>query len=219
MDPKDVQIADLTKRAERAERIAKMTGAHKTHFDTLTGDDAEAFLAKSPAERDAVIAKAIADDPVEVEFNGRQYRKSAGEGVLELARAAKAQAEQIEKAEIEKQATAHLGNCPGDDETHRFIVKAIVATKNADMIAKAFTALDGANAVMKDRSKPAGGDGGGDGSKTEPATDAYDALSKGLAAFCKANQISKVWTVGLEKFVATDEGRALKRAYDESRAG
>lgn len=122
VDPKDQQIADLTKRAERAERIAKMSGAQKAHFDTLATEDAEAFLAKSSAERDAEIAKAVADDPVEVEFNGRQYRKSMGAEVIELAKAAKAQAEQIEKAEIEKATTETCGQLAGSDELRQVLI-------------------------------------------------------------------------------------------------
>lgn len=211
------QLDEVTKRAERAERIAKMSGAHKTHFDTLSGDEAEAFLAKSAADRDAQIAKAVADDPIEVTFDGVDYRKSAGPAVLSLAKAAKAQAELLEKADIEKQATAHLGNCPGDADTHRFIVKAVLATKNPEMIGKAFAALDGANAVMKSRGTAAGGDGAGTGD-AEQTADAYEALAKGLTAFCKAEKIDKVWTVGLQKFVATSEGAALKQAHDAARA-
>jgi hypothetical protein len=48
---------------------------------------------------------------------------------------------------------------------------------------------------------------------------ALKALEKGLVSFAKANNIDNVWTVGLEKFKATDEGAALKRAYDESLNG
>ncbi|MBA3451492.1 MAG: hypothetical protein H0T42_00180 [Deltaproteobacteria bacterium] len=43
-------------------------------------------------------------------------------------------------------------------------------------------------------------------------------LEKGLAAYCATNKIDKVWTLGLARFAATDEGAALKRAYDENPA-
>lgn len=49
----------------------------------------------------------------------------------------------------------------------------------------------------------------------EPVDSPYEALDRGLRKFCKANAIEKPWTVGLAKFVATPEGAALKRAYDE----
>ena len=42
----EIQIADLTKRNERLERVAKMSGRHKSHFDTLIGEDADAFVAQ-----------------------------------------------------------------------------------------------------------------------------------------------------------------------------
>lgn len=221
VDPKDQQIVDLTKRAERAERIAKMSGAHKTHFDTLTGDDAEAFLAKSTADREAIVKAARDADAAQLEV---VYTSLAGEVFTKrddsrLVAAVK-RADESEKARedesIAKQATAHLGNCPGDDETHRFIVKAIQATKNADMIGKALAMFDGVSAIVKGRSVPAGGDGGGNGDAQ--SANAYEALAKGLATFCKTNQIDKVWTVGLQKFVATPEGAALKAAHDASRA-
>jgi hypothetical protein len=214
-------LLDLTKRHERAERIVKMSGAHKAHFDTLTGDDGEAFLAKSNAEREAVVKSAREADAAQLEV---VYTSLAGEVFTKRddARlvAAVKRADESETArkdeEVAKQATAHLGNCPGDDDTHRFIVRAVLATKNADMITKALAAFDGVNAIMKDRSKASGGDGGNGAGATD--SDPYDAFSKGLTAFCKAEKIEKVWTVGLEKFTATDEGKALKRAYDESRA-
>lgn len=213
MSTNDNQIADLTKRLERADRIVKMTGAHKTYFDTLGADDAEAFLAKSASERDAVIKAAADADPIEVEFDGQQYRKSAGAHVVALAKAAKAERERNEAHEIEKQATAHLGCLKGTADVHAFIVKALLATKNPDMIAKAFETLDGANAVMKGRTVAPGLDGSGD---VNAPANAYEALTKGLTAFCKANNIDKVWTVGLDKFKATPEGAALKRAHDEA---
>lgn len=209
-------LSEMTKRAEQAERIAKMSGAHKAHFDTLKGEDADAFLAKSNADRDAQIAKAIADDPIEVSFDGVDYRKSQGPAVISLAKAAKANAELVEKAAIEKQATAHLGNTGGDDAMHQDVIRAIHSYTKGDLEkrGKMLAWCDGVNAVAKGRSVAKGGDGNGDG--TVANEDALEALTKGLVAYCKTNQIDKVWTVGLEKFKATPEGAELKRAYDES---
>jgi hypothetical protein len=45
---------------------------------------------------------------------------------------------------------------------------------------------------------------------------AYEALERGLTAFCKAKNIAKPWTDGLEKYRETDEGRALSDAYNEA---
>ncbi len=216
VDPKDQQIVDLTKRNERLDRIAKMSGAHKAHFDTLKDEAAEAFLAKSNADRDAEIAKALSDDPIEVSFDGVDYRKSAGAAVISLAKAAKANADLVAKQEIEKQATAHLGNTGGEDAMHQDVIRAIHAYTKADLEkrGKMLAWCDGVNAIAKGRQKAPGSDGAGD---VNVPTDAYDALAKGLVAFCKAEKIEKVWTDGLSKFTATEQGAALKRAYDESR--
>ncbi len=45
----------------------------------------------------------------------------------------------------------------------------------------------------------------------------YEKLEKGLAAYCAEHKITKVWTEGLQKFAATDEGRDRVRSYNEGR--
>lgn len=213
------QHTDTTKRLERAERIAKMSGVHKTHFDTLAGEAQDEFLAKSNAERDAVIKEALEADPIEVEFEGQVYRKSAGPQMVALAKSAKAAHEKAEAQEIEKQATAHLGNLAGDKSEHAEIIKAIVShTKgNLELRGKLLKVLDGANAIAKGRTVAPGHDGAG--STEDLADNAYEALTKGLTKFCAEQKIAKVWTEGLAKFQATDEGKALVKAHNEAQFG
>jgi hypothetical protein len=86
------------------------------------------------------------------------------------------------------------------------------------VIAKMLETLKGANNVLAARGTAAGFDGAvtpTDGGNLEP----YAALEKGLQAFAKANNITNPWTSpnGYAAFIQTDEGAALKRAYDESR--
>jgi hypothetical protein len=59
----------------------------------------------------------------------------------------------------------------------------------------------------------------GGASETENP-DAFEALKKGLTAFCKAQNITKnIWSDGLDAYAQTDEGKALKKAHDASMAG
>lgn len=223
------QLADLTKQNERLARIAKMSGAHKAHFDTLTGDDAEAFLAKSTADRETVVQKALEDDqPIWTgEVTKVAVRKRDGELALMLAKQnemnavalAKREAE-IEKAEVASIAKAHLGKLAGDDETHAYIVASVrKGGGSAELVTKALTAMKGWNEIATVKATAPGSDGAGTGTATGSG-DPMEALEKGLVAFAKANSITKnVWTDGLAKFVKTDEGAALKRAVDEATAG
>lgn len=136
----DKSKEDLEEIKDEAEKRATMTDAQRAHYKTLDKADAKAFLAKSASERDADVTKRLAGDPVEVEFNGVEYRKSSGPAVIELAKAAKAQAEQlakrdneIKKARIRKAASEILKNAPGTDATHDFIVEQLEG--NADAMA------------------------------------------------------------------------------------
>ena len=45
---------------------------------------------------------------------------------------------------------------------------------------------------------------------------AFDALDRGLTAFCKAQNIARPWTAGLERYRETAEGRALLDNYNAS---
>lgn len=201
-------LSDLTKRSERFERIAKMSGAHKAHFDMLAGDEAEAFLAKTNTDRDAQIAKAVADDSVEVEFNGQQYRKSAGPAVIELAKAAKAQAEQIEKSEIAALAKSHLGALAGDDATHQLIVRALRKSGAAQAdIDKAFTAMKGWNDLGTAAQVAKGVNPGEDAkSGTEPQAQ-LDSL---IAKHATENKVSRPEATAA--VLSTPEGRQLYAA-------
>jgi hypothetical protein len=211
---KDQIIADLTKRLEGAERIAKMSGAHKAHYDTLKGEAAEAFLAKSEIERNQAIETIEKSDPVEFTLDGVSYRKST-QGYA-LAKRLLAEVEKNENAEIAKAATENLGNMPGESDVHAAIVKAVRRSgESAEMQTKMLATLKGANAIVKGREKAPGGDGA---DAVDSASSPLEALTKGLVEFCKTQKIDErsMWTVGLPKFEQTDAGRALKSAYDES---
>lgn len=221
----DAKIADLTKRNERLERLAKLNGAHKAHFDSLTGDAQDEFLAKSAADRDAVIADVVkrAEEAEKVVYTststGVVYKAKDDPRLIDMAKRLDEQAQAIEKADVRKAALEVLGGMPGDDETHDFIIASLRKGGDPVKAQKALEALKGMKATST-IGKAAPGFGG---SQTELAGDVdatMAALEKGLVAFCKAQNITKnLWTDGLAAFVQTDEGKALKKAHDESLAG
>jgi hypothetical protein len=178
------EIEDLKAKLEAAkgdtsdaEKRASLTDAQRAHLKGLDKADAATFLAKSTSERDAAIAKALESDPVEVEFNGQSYRKSAGSAVVELAKAAKAQAEmlakqadEIEKSDIRKAAADLFGGMPGDNDTHDYITR--VLRKDAAMYEKAAATIRGMKSTSSIGKKApgAGGEAVAEGNEAELAS-------------------------------------------------
>lgn len=203
---------EIEKKLERLERIAKMSGAHKTHFDALTADDQDSFLSLSAAARDSAIAAAIANDPVEVEFDGQQFRKSAGPVMINLAKTMKAQADviakqaaAIKKAAIRKEAAETIPNLPGADSVHDMIIAAIDAfDATPEEKAAMKEALKGANAIAATKSK-APGFGGTD--PTLNSTDADDQLEELAKKHAAEHKVP--FAKALSEVLKTEEGRAL----------
>lgn len=206
------KLADLQKSHDRLERIAKMSGGQKIHFDTLTGDRADEFLAKSDAERDAVVTAELAKraDAEKIVYtaksDGAVYRAKDDVRLVDMAKRMDAQAEAIEKADIRKAAAACLGNVAGTDEVHDYIVKSIrKGGGDAAMIDAAIKSLSSANEFAKSVGKAAGFGG------TEPSED--EPLAKfntGLAAFAKT--IGKAPNAATGEFLRTPAGADLYAA-------
>ncbi len=213
------KLATLEKRNTHLERVAKLSGAHKTHLDTLAADAQEQFLAKNEIERNQAIELAEKADPVEFTLDGVDYHKST-QG-YSLAKRLRDEVEKNERVEIEKAAKETVGGMPGDDATHAALIKAVRKSgESAEMQTKMIEALKGANAIIKSRAVAPGSDGEANGQRGDAGGNPKAQLEKGLVAFCKANNIDLTtkWTVGLPRFGDTEEGASLKRAYDESRA-
>lgn len=221
LDTLKQQLSDLTKRAERAERIAKMSGAHKAHYDALSADDQELFLAKSTADRATEVTKSLDEDkPIWTgEVTKVAVRKRDGELALQLAKQNEANAiqlakreDEIEKAEVRAIAKSHLGALTGDDDTHDLIVKAL-RKSGADQAAvdKALTAMKGWNAVAASKSRAAGA-GGDDLPAGGSIDDQLETLAKKLAA---ENKIS--FAKAFQQVMASDEGKELYNARPAAR--
>jgi hypothetical protein len=220
------KIADLTKRNERLERIAKLSPAHFGHMLVLSLDAQDEFLAKSTADRDAVIAEVVKrdDEANKVVYvsksDGAVYRAKDDARMIDMAKRLDAQADEIEKADIRKAAAELLGGkAPGSDETHDDIVRSLRKSGLPKERIDAMTAAVKGLVEVSKLGKGAAGAGGSDTPTSGDSADTLAALEKGLVEFCKAQKIEKhLWTVGLDAFKQTTEGAALKRAYDESTA-
>ncbi len=178
------QIADLTAKLAKAERLATLTDAQRAHVGKL-GADGEAYLAKSFAERDAVLADIEKSNEVVYTSTstGETFRKSDDPRLVTMAKRQDESAvelakrdEAIEKAEIAVIAKAHLGNVAGDDATHAYIVKSIrKGGGDAAMITAALATLKGANALAGEKRVAKGANPGTEPQDGSPAS-AFDAL-------------------------------------------
>lgn len=119
MTPQEIEA--LQKRAERAEKVAKLNDAEKQILATLEGAAAESFLDQTPEQRTAEVAKRGEQDPVVyTALDGETFRKSE----QRLANMAKKMDEETRKrlaaekeAKIErlsKRAGDEFGNLPGE---------------------------------------------------------------------------------------------------------
>lgn len=126
------EIATLTKRAERAEKVANLSDAHRAYFKGLRAEDAEAFLAADDFDRDGLIQKANeANKVVYTAADGTVYRKSDDPRLVKMAQQvdaserARRQSEEVAKrADLEKRAS-ELTHIPGDLDTHIALLKGI----------------------------------------------------------------------------------------------
>lgn len=130
----DAEKSQLTK----ALALAEMTDAQKSYHATLDESGQSAFRALGRSGRDLEVAKAREADPVVVVLDGVEYRKSAGEQALKLAKLAKSQAESLEKRDselanerLEKRARTEMSNLAGTVDDHIELLKMIDAHPDA----------------------------------------------------------------------------------------
>lgn len=127
------QIADLTKRAERAESVASLSDAHRAfHKSIVTTEAADAFLAADETARNAEIAKAQdANFVVYTAMDGSTFRKSDDPRLAKMAQEMDAEKKkrmkmeaEAYKADLEKRA-AELSHIPGDLNVRVALLKGI----------------------------------------------------------------------------------------------
>lgn len=212
-------------------KLVVLTEAQKSHYDTLSGTDAEAFVAKSALERDADVEKARASDVVvfKGELTGIEVRKSHGEFAKKLAETSEKNAEAAKKAnesaEAEKaareaetykaRAKAELGHLAGSDVIKSKVLQSIdgrIVPYTAEERDEALKMLKGADEIAKAQTR-APGHNPGDARET----DALVEFNAGVKKFAETHAI-KDEGLALERFLGTTEGLALKKKYDATRA-
>jgi hypothetical protein len=155
-------------------KLVILTEAQKAYYDKLSTTDAEAFVAKSHADREVDLQKAAAADPeVYKTDSGIVIRKSHGDIALMLAKQADESARQVAKAnelaqtekaareltELKKRAKDTIGKLAGSDDVHCAILKAVESISDEKLRADAVTALKAANAVMLTKQRAPGSSG------------------------------------------------------------
>lgn len=157
--------ADLAK----ADALRKATAAEKQHMVGMTSDQADAFMAKSPADRQSCMAKSAEEAKTKADalakakasdetltVDGVTIAKSDNPGMFAILKSQQAElaknAEEIRKANertemvtLEKRATDEFGNLPGTPAEKAALLKHLKSApeevvKTAESILKAATA-------------------------------------------------------------------------------
>lgn len=189
------KAADENKaRAERAEAILKMNAEQRAHFDTLKGAEADAFLAATNDQREAVVKNLRDANPVVfTSLDGTEYRKSDDARLIKMAREAddtkKALArEQLvrKQAELEKRAADELPNLSGDVVVKAALLGAVDGIADAATRGKVLDVLKTHDAGL---GKAFARVGTGAAPTTEGKT-AGDQLDAMATEYAKANKVS-----------------------------
>jgi len=209
------QIASLRKLLAAA---IGMTETQRLHVAKLAPADAEAFLALSATERNAIlepleVAKREAQEVVFVSRTGELFRKLDDPRMVALAKRADAAERVAEQQIFEKRAATELSHFAKVVGVRAAIVQAIDGIADEAVRKDAHEALRGANFALAKLGTPTGTADGGAGPE---AADPLQAFEAGRAEFAKAHQIDNpIDATGA--FLGTPAGRALKAAYDQTR--
>ncbi|RFC66456.1 hypothetical protein DYI37_03155 [Fulvimarina endophytica] len=135
-------LDEMKKRAETFEAIAKMSDAEKAHMKDMSEDEKKAFMALSDDDRAKAVKKSAEGDET-VEYGGETISKRADPRSFAIAKAAKAEMEDLRKradaaadeAQMErltKRADAELGNLPGETIAKAKVLKAVAGMGEED---------------------------------------------------------------------------------------
>ncbi len=201
-----------------------LTEAQHAHYSKLSGEDAEAFLAKSAAERDAVVKAAADADPVI--FTGEVtkivVRKSDGALALQLAeqneklaKSVASSADEVAKARTEKLAEIYkakaaevLSNFTKSIDARTLIIKSLMSSgAEQATIDEAIASLQGANAAYSLLAKMQGVAPTDESSAGDPLTK----FNAKLVEFAKSKNKSPAEATS--EFLKTPEGTDLYNEF------
>lgn len=147
------QLEEANARAVRAEKVAELNDAQRGIFKSLDAEGQTAFLALTPDQRTAEVAKAAdADAVVYTDSEGVEYRKSDDVRLVNLAKRADGEREQREatekaSAEADLRKRAEALSMPGTVEARMAILKGIDSLPEAER-APALESLQAQDAGM-----------------------------------------------------------------------
>lgn len=197
-----------------------LTEAQHAHYSKLSGDDADAFLAKSATEREAIVKAARDADEVifKGDLTGIEVRKSQGDFAKKLAeaneanaKAAKENAETIAKrdAELEierltKRVAQDIGHLAGETAVKVAALRAIDSISDSAVREGALRMLKSADAFAKDAGIAKGVNPGEDASSGAAPQAQLDAL---ITKHATDNKIARPEATAA--VLKTTEGRRL----------
>lgn len=210
------ELTKLQKRAERAEAIATMADAHRSHFRLLKGEDAETFLTASETERSETIRKAAeANQVVFTAEDGTTYRKNDDPRMVELAKGfdmerkkRKEMEDKAAKADLEKRAS-ELTHLPGDLSARVSLLKGLDTLPAAER-EQALTALKAQNERLGKSFQRVG-------TTAAPADDNLDPLDALAADIAKRDGVT--FEVAYTKALNTPAGQAAYNSHVAKRSG
>lgn len=176
------RLANAEKQADLATRALQLSAEQLAHYRELSAEERETFLNKSDADRETEVSKkADADPVVYTDSGGREYRKSAGEQLIQLAKDRDADRQalvELQKAQENesflKRAEEELGHLPGDLATRAATLRAIENIPDEATRKAALESIHAGNKAMKAAFDRVGVSG-------EPSSDSAEAQLDDLA--------------------------------------
>jgi hypothetical protein len=222
--------AELTKAAEdkakleaslaKAEALAKMTDAEKAAMDDMDEAEKAKFMAAKPEDREKEVAKRREANPIvyKCRATGAEFRKSDDPRLIDLAKRADADADELTKMRNEaldeaftKRASTELAKFPGDLTAKAALLKAVAGIKDDEVrknVSELLKGVSGKLSVMlkevgTSRDDTSGDDTDGDVKKA--AETGLDKLAKDYMAKHAGVSFQKAY----DAVLATPEGQKL----------
>lgn len=212
--------AALEKALAKAEAIAKMSDAEKAAMADMDEEEKAKFVAAKPEDREKEVAKRAEANPVvyKSKSTGAEYRKSDDPRLVDLAKQADADREELAKMRDDalndafaKRASTELARLPGDVTVKAALLKAIAGIKDetvrksvSDMLKSAQDRLG----VMLKEIGTGKDDTSGDDADTDIKKAAETSLDK-LAREHMAKNAGMTFAKAYDYVLSTPEGQKL----------
>lgn len=214
----EAEIEALKKAHAHAVKLAELNDAHRAYAKTLSSSEAEAFVAKSATDRDAIVKSAIAytaqDGTVFYAGDDARLIKSAKDND-ELKKSLATEQALRKRAEFSKAATENMGSYPESGDVHVAIVEAVSGIADEATRTAAMTAIKAGNAALAKASVPTGTVGARNtvpGGSSDELMKAEGELRTAVDAYATANKIGH-YQLALAEATAKDP--ATRAAFDK----